>query len=286
MQRVLAGGGVLILALLYCWTALALGFGLSRKRPIIGRLLILADVAGLIVAWFRDLPKPGLHLDLNGAVLWLAVLAICSSLLGALAGLASRSDTGGDWYGQRRAARDKDAAAFRSEIGRFRQAARDYHEAKQIYDAYVSKFSIAFLDLAPEQMSEARDNPDLQHAEALYSNVLDSGREMKDLVIESSTMCQLGLLHHLQGRFDDAERELCGSLEVLQSLPQQEKNNRLANATVLHQLALLDFRRGNRERAIARMQEAHALNRAAGSLARSLSDKKALDRFRQSGNSA
>jgi tetratricopeptide (TPR) repeat protein len=189
------------------------------------------------------------------AVLWTALPATVANLVGVLAGLSQARGSQRDFVGDRKWQARADLAPGRREDEQRREALELYKMAKAFYEKFVSDHHVRlFLDLSPALMTEARCHPALCFAERGYLRTREIGREVEDAVIQQATLSQLGLLHHLQGRFSDAEQEFEEGLAILQSLPQLAKNNILAMSTTLHQLAILDHRKGNRNRALERLQ--------------------------------
>ncbi len=123
-----------------------------------------------------------------------------------------------------------------------------FDRARDHFDAYLITYGVKLSELTVGQTNQAQSSTELKEAVIDLREALKQSEQSKELLHVAAVRSQLGLILHLQGLFDDAEREYVRSLKTLDALPviglpQMAKSICQTSAIARSHLALLRDRK-------------------------------------------
>jgi len=134
------------------------------------------------------------------------------------------------------------------------RAERSYQDAKERFESYLFQHApVTFLTITGDDHERAAHDPLLQPCEELYGEAIELSRSEGMVINVGVAMTQLGMLHHLQGRFEIARREFLEALTVKGMAP-------AAISSCHYHLGVLALREGAKEEAWQRLQSSLAID--------------------------
>jgi tetratricopeptide (TPR) repeat protein len=118
-----------------------------------------------------------------------------------------------------------------------------FRKAKQLYEDYLSKnITVQVFMLSEEQQEQANLDSDLKDAERLYNFAISQSKKESQLTHQigyhqdiAVAKFDLGMLFNIQGRLDEARKELEEALEIFDSFPQlSSENHRIISGCYYH----------------------------------------------------
>jgi len=129
-----------------------------------------------------------------------------------------------------------------------------YRRARLSYEAYLATIRTPFHLLSHEQHRQAGAAACLNRAEQDYREAIRLTREDRDIRNLTSVLYQLGMLLHLQGRFDDAELQLRESLDLVTNMAQLEDDQQETASGCHYHLGVIAIMQGRLEDAKRELQ--------------------------------
>jgi hypothetical protein len=139
-----------------------------------------------------------------------------------------------------------------------------FREAKVLYNHYMDTQNISFYKRTDEIRSFAARDAYLMEAEKKYKKAIQLSEIETVLSDVAIGKYQLGMLYHLQGKFDEAMNELNSSTDILESLPQINKELRQTLSGCYYHLGIIEMIKGSNENARKHLINARSIDEVIG----------------------
>lgn len=153
-----------------------------------------------------------------------------------------------------------------------------YRRARLTYEAYLARNAVDFNELTDDHFLAARADPSLAQAERDYRHTIQLSQKENAQRDAAIAFYQLGMLLHIQGRFEEARDPLCQALDILDSLPQVERDEQSAISNCHYHLGLIALRLGDAHEARSQLERSVRIDTSLGDLSGAAMGKRALAR--------
>lgn len=105
---------------------------------------------------------------------------------------------------------------------RYQPRFRLFREAKELYERFYRTQNFLLHQRTDEDRRIALNHPYLKAAEYKFKEALRLSEEVKEYEDVCTARFQLGMLYHIQGRYEEAVREFNICMELIENLPQED----------------------------------------------------------------
>jgi tetratricopeptide (TPR) repeat protein len=153
---------------------------------------------------------------------------------------------------------------------------KHYRKARQAYKVCLQELTKPFEDLETDDYLKWRNDARLVTAESHYREAIALCRQEQALSDMATSLYQLGMLLHLQGRLDEAEECVLASAKIQEGLPQNTRAVLGLSSGCHYHLGIIALKRGNRSAALTHLQTSLSLDQALDDLRGIMWDRSAL----------
>lgn len=141
---------------------------------------------------------------------------------------------------------------------------RLFREAKVLYERFYRTQFFYLHQRTDEDRRLALNDPGLKVAEYKFREAVHLSEVEKEFEDVCTGRFQLGMLYHIQGRYEEAVRELNACLELIENLPQEDVVLKQRYGDCNFHLGLIAMFTGNFEEGKRRLAESRAVDESLG----------------------
>jgi tetratricopeptide (TPR) repeat protein len=161
-------------------------------------------------------------------------------------------------------------------------ATRAFNAARNTYELYANAHAINdHFDLSEQDARAAREDPSLRRVERCFRDLQSWCRAERVPGLTASLLDQLGTLYLRQGRHEDARKCFDDASQLFDALPNTTRSMIKAKSDFHYRCAVLEFREGNIDAALDRLQRSALETEGSGARSDAALVQRAIDRCRR-----
>jgi tetratricopeptide (TPR) repeat protein len=141
---------------------------------------------------------------------------------------------------------------------KFSSRFRLFREGKALYESFYRTQNFFLFQRTDEDRMIALGNARLKKAELNFKEAVRLSRDENEFEDAATGLFQLGMLYHLQGRYDEAMAAFYSAMETMNQLPQADLRVDQLLGDCHFQLGIIEMNRGDKEKAKEHLLESRS----------------------------